>query len=687
MKNIVVSPDQFDFRVITQRDFLRRHRGNQGAQRKNLRYYRNIISAFDIETTQLDDIQQSYMYIWQWQIEQYTVIGRTWSEWLEFAEKVNACYEQDNQFLVVFVHNLSFEFQFLSGVVHFNTNDVFAIEAHKVLKATWKHIEFRCSYLHSNRSLKSYLEVMEVEHQKLSGDDFGYNLIRFPDTELKPQELQYCINDVVGLCEAITKDMLLTGDNLYTFPLTSTGYPRRDAKQALTYFEKVEVRKTLPDYETYKMLRAAFVGGNVHANRYYADTIIKDVHSVDRSSSYPDVICNCKFPVTPFETAPKINGFDELLHFMMVRKRACLFTFICTNVRLRNEFHTPCPYLMFHKCERIDMSTVRLDNGRVLSAGYVETTMTDIDFRIFLQQYDWDSFEVLELKYAKYGFLPETFTDCVKEYYRQKTQLKGDEEKTLEYQLVKAMLNSLYGMMAQNPVHTPVNFKDGEWLLATPEEGQTVDQFYSEILAEHNKLAFLAYQWGVWVTAWARWRLQAGIDLVGDDFIYCDTDSVKYIGDHDFTAYNQMAMDDSTRSGAYAKDRKGKRHYMGVFEFEGTYKEFVTAGAKRYAYTDDAGKLHVTVSGVSKSVGARYLEQHGGLLAFSDGFTFEESGKKEVYYTNRPLEEIEVMGHKVEICSSVYLRDVAYTMGLSDDYRNLLDIIKYNHVETFDDWC
>ena len=686
MNNVVISPEDFDTRIITGRDFLRRHKGNQGAQRRNLRYYRNIISAFDIETTALDDIEQSFMYVWQWQIEKYTVIGRTWSQWLEFAERINSCYEQDNQYLVVFVHNLSYEFQFLSGVIHFDPEDVFAIDTHKVLKATWKHIEFRCSYLHSNRSLKNYLDVMEVEHRKLSGDDFGYKVIRFPDTELSKDELQYCINDVVGLCEAISADMLLTGDNLYTFPLTSTGYPRRDAKAALPYFEKVSVRKQLPDYDTYKMLRAAFIGGNTHANRYYADQIVSNVHSVDRSSSYPDVICNCLFPVTPFELAPKAPGLDEVKHFISLRKRACIFRFICTHVRLRSEHHTPCPYLMLHKCTHIDMASVRLDNGRVLSADYIETTMTDIDFKIFISQYDFDEFEVAEFRYSKYGRLPESFVECVIGYYRTKTALKGIADKSLEYALAKAKLNSLYGMMAQNPIHTPVIFNDGEWSLKTPPDNMTIDEFLTDLLNEHNNHAFLAYQWGVWVTAWARYRLQTGIDIVGDDFIYCDTDSVKYIGDHDFSQFNESAVAMSMQSGAYATDPAGITHYMGVFEDEGTYPQFVTAGAKRYAYYDDSGKLHVTVSGVSKAIGAKYLANHGGLPAFTDGFTFTESGKKEVIYTNRPLETITVQGHQVEICSSVYLRDVAYTMGFSSDYRNLLDIIKYNQIDTVDSW-
>ena len=90
------------------------------------------------------------------------------------------------------------------------------------------------------------------------------------------------------------------GDTLYTFPLTSTGYVRRDAKAAMREVSHNWLVAQLPSHAVFQMLREAFRGGNTHANRYYTRQILHDVHSADRSSSYPDIQCNCLFPVSEF---------------------------------------------------------------------------------------------------------------------------------------------------------------------------------------------------------------------------------------------------------------------------------------------------------------------------------------------------------------------------------------------------
>ena len=260
---MTITYEDFDFDWFRELPTQCRKKGNQSTSQRY--YYKDLITAFDIETTYIEEIDQSVMYIWQWQFgDKCTVIGRTWYEMRCFINELKE--HLDGNRLVIFVHNLSFEFQYLSGVFSFAPEDVFCMDSRKILKATLNDaFEFRCSYLQTNMSLGAFCEKMGVHSYKLK---MNYKKKRFWYTDLTPKELAYCINDVRGLVEAISIEMKRDNDNLYTIPLTSTGYARRDAKRAMRYVSKTYIKNQLPSYEVYKLLREAFRGGNTHASRF-----------------------------------------------------------------------------------------------------------------------------------------------------------------------------------------------------------------------------------------------------------------------------------------------------------------------------------------------------------------------------------------------------------------------------------
>lgn len=670
---MIVTPEQFPLEWLYNRPLVKRKQGNQRTK-KRLKY-KDIITAFDIETTRLADIEQSVMYVWQWQFdEDYTVVGRTWEQFAAFQRKIAKIL--DDSVLVVFVHNLSYEFQFLRGIYKFNTDEVFAIKSRKVLKCNMHGcFEFRCSYIHSNMNLDTYTKKMGVKHKKLTGT-FDYEKIRYPWTELSSDELAYCIHDVQGLVEAIKIEMEHDGDNLYTFPLTSTGYVRRDAKKAMSNVSFSFVRNQLPDYEIYKMLREAFRGGNTHANRYYANYTLHNVHSADRSSSYPDVMCNCKFPISEFYRLGDLP-YKDVVKLIEKRNKALIMRVAITGIYL-TRIDWGCPYLSISKCRHIENALE--DNGRILSADYLETTLTDIDLRIVLQEYSFADIRFFDVASSRYGYLPTPLISTICQYYHYKTELKNVPGQELLYMKSKNKLNSLYGMCAQDPVKQSILFINNDFQEQNEEE--------AKLLLEHNKKAFLAYQWGVWVTAWARYRLEEGILLAHGDienpdssqFVYCDTDSVKYLGDIDLTVFNRQRITDSKRSGAYATDPAGITHYMGVYEKEHDMCEFRTMGAKKYVYREiPEDKLICTIAGVSKSLGGKELEYHGGITAFHEGFTFEEAGGLEAVYNDDIDKVIDIDGHSLKITSNVVLRPSTYTLGLSADYKRLLTEVRYEY--------
>ena len=660
----IYTPYDCPYTELTKIPVQKRGPGNPGTKKTKYEY-KNVICAFDIETTNIPSIRQNVMYIWQFAIEGIgVIIGRTWNEFLYFAKQLMGTLDHQSERYLVYVHNLSYEFQYLKGIYGFKPEEVFAIKPRKILKCLmFDLLEFRCSYIQTNMSLASFTKAMGVEYEKLEG--FDYNKERWFDTELSPEELAYCVHDVAGLVQAMRARIQFSGDNFYTVPLTSTGYCRRDARAVYQNVPRKIVRDQLPNYRIYTYLRRAFRGGNTHASRFYAGVTVHSVKSYDRSSSYPDVLVNHKYPVTRFYEFYDPT-YKDFLNYIDIRERAVLAEVDFINLRLKDRFGCGCPYIPLSKCDT--SHDRRNDNGRLLQASWCSTVITDLDFQIIRKMYEWDDIKINVMFHARYGFLPGSFRELIKDYFKRKTSLKNVKGREEDYRHAKELINSLYGMSAQDPCKPALLYIHDDFEEDTSKSGP-------EILMQYYRRAFQSYAIGVWCTGWARWELQEMIDLTGKGFVYTDTDSVKFVGNADFTAYNERCIRNSTRSGGYAYDPAGKVHYLGVAEYEGEYEEFRTMGAKKYVGRVN-GKLEITIAGVSKKLGGEELEKAGGIEMFDEGFTFKEAGGLEAIYNDQPKEPYYKRkdGVLVPITSNVYLQPSTYTLGLTAEYRRLLEI-------------
>ena len=551
---ITYTIDTFDYSIIKNAPIQKRRKGNQG-RKDNQRKYKALYCAFDIESTNDESIDQAYMYIWQFQIEDYTIIGRTWDEFFIFLNRIKAQLD-DYVYLMIYVHNLSYEFSFLKGCYSFTNEEVFCIEPRKILKCEMlDHFELRCSYLLTNMSLASFTSKMGVS-QKLSGDEFDYSKIRYSWTELTDRELEYCIMDVKALVEALKVYFSIEHDNFYTIPLTSTGFVRRDVKSAMRRYNKHDLKVQLPEFPVFEILREAFRGGNTHANRYYAEEIVDNVSSYDRTSSYPDVQINELFPMGHWLYEPDVD-FDRVCRKIYKQRRACLMRVGFSNIRLKDPM-CGCPYIPKHKCR--NLCEHDNDNGRILYARYLEISLTDIDFNIIINQYDFDELTVYDFYHTRYGRLPKPMREIIMKYFRDKTELKNVAGSELYYMLSKAKLNSIYGMSVQSPVKHSILYENDLFI----EDYSMTDR---ELLEKQSKRAFLNYAWGVWTTTHARKHLQDAIDIVdskagGYCFVYCDTDSVKFIDDGSisFDSYNQNRKIESEENGGTACDPDGNKY-------------------------------------------------------------------------------------------------------------------------------
>lgn len=699
----LVSPQEFDYNIIKNAKLEVMNRGNNGSLLTQTRKNIHLISAFDIETSCINIYNKQYispskyrrlsrsikdvcekhsvMYCWAFQIDElYTVFGRTWDDFKYFIKKVVDALGY-NKRLIVYVHNLSYEFQFLRGIYNFSEKEVFATDSRRILKCTMfdGSIEFRCSYMLTNMSLSNFTAKMGVEHSKLTGT-IDYSLERFSWSDLEQNVVLYQQYDVLGLVEAIKVKLKLNNDNLYTIPLTSTGYVRRDTKKVMRKY-KYLIQSIFPEFDTYVLLRAAFRGGDTHANRYYANKTLKNVKSIDISSSYPTQLSMMKFPCSKFFKVQGEITPSQLRELIFVREKAVIFKASFSNLRLKNKYWG-LPYLSKDKCNNIVKG--KFDNGRILKCEYLETTLTDADFRILLDEYDFDDIYIMECQHAKYSYLPTDLVNLILSYYKQKTELKDVEGQELYYNLFKELINAIYGMCAQDPVIQSLLYKDFEF---KPDNSKSSE----ELLFKYKKNAFIVYQWGVWCTAWARYQLHQMVKIVGENFVYCDTDSVKFIEEYSgqfnpqINSINKELCDRAIEHGAYAQDSNGVYHFMGVFEDDGNYTRFKTLGAKKYLveYMDKKNKLKVkaTIAGVTKSVAADELsgkydkkeKSFDPFERFKAGFIFKTAGGNDVYYNDlRTPFSIQINGHTQIITSNAAVVPSTYTLSLTTEYSDLL---------------
>lgn len=668
----------------------------------------NVACGFDIETTSttVQGEKSAFMYIWQFGINHGEAIyyGRYWCE---FVQVCNALTERfklgKDKRLVIYVHNLGYEFQFMMN--YFTWADVFAVDERKPIKAiTSCGIEFRCSYILSGFSLANTAKnLTKYEVKKMVGD-LDYSLIRTPETELTELELGYCENDIAIVTAYIQEQIDYYGD-ISKIPMTNTGRVRKHVRHECYYTDKnhrksskkkyYEYRKIMNDLTidapTYIQLKRAFMGGFTHANANYSGKVLNDVSSIDFTSSYPSVMVAEKFPMSRFRHV-QFKSMAELEKYCSIH--AVVFDVKLTGVTSKLKQET---YLSESKC--FNLSGAVLDNGRVVQAESLVTTLTDVDYQILKQVYNWETIAVSNAKFAYKNYLPKSIIKSILDLYQDKTVLKDVEGMEVEYLLSKGMLNSIYGMSVTDIVKDRSIF-NGSWGTEPVSIEEEIEKYNT------SKNRFLYYAWGLWVTAYARRNLWTGIVAVGDDYVYSDTDSLKLLNYDKHKGYIKW-FDDAIISKMNAmcdyykfdkkllspKTKDGKVKTLGIWDFEGTYQQFKTLGAKRYLVNEN-GKLQLTVAGLSKQNGVKYLiEQAGGDInkvfeLFSDNLYVPASktGKMTHTYIDEPMQFVceDYQGNStiIKTLSGVHLESCDFTLSIAEQYRQFLQNLSKGYIYT-----
>ena len=689
-------------------------------------FYVNDFGTFDIETTsvitQRDERGRfkdgyGFMYIWQFYSDSTgLVMGHYWEEFFRLLRRIGEHYGNEKYAprFVVLIHNEPFEAGFILDQLTAAgfTYDIFAVKNRKpvVIRLHEAPIEFRCSYKLTNRGLNKYLNDFKAAGFAKMVGDLDYRVQRTPKSRLDDKSLTYCAVDVVGLHAAIKLDLKQTGDTVASVPLTSTGYVRREYKQKVIKadpgYKWLCQRMSLSPELFQVVLDIAKGGDTLGSASQELGYLHTGVGSMDYTSHYPAQIMIEPYPMGKFEYEGAGEEIDlAYLEHLSKSGRYFITEFVVTGLELKNKMQ-PIPCLTEYKTY-FARGTLTF-NGRLLRAQEAGMALDMVSFQLFLEQYTFKTIDFGRTWSCIYAPLPESVRSFVLDYFRGKCELKDKltemEEAGLEdteeyintkmdYNLYKNRFNGIFGMFYTKPVFMDNIYDpdEGKWL---PEReivldmetarleypGKTEEELEELVADMHMKLfrgqitAVGPYIWGVHTASLGRMKLSRLIDAAGfRNVLYSDTDSIKYKINEESLAgiaklkaeLTELAM----KRGAYVDT--GKHLYiLGVPEDDGYYEEFITLGAKRYAYRDKKG-LHITVSGVEKSA----VSQLGGdIRNFKYGKVFDPAGGIMLHYIEQPMHTQHVVGDDgteddIQLGNCICCEDRIITLGGVQDDR------------------
>lgn len=653
--------------------------------------YANVACSFDTETTSTKANGQkvAFTYFWQFGLtDNFYCYGRSWQDFRTLVNYISSRISLNpNHALICYIHNLSFEFQFMRK--WFEWESVFSVKDRTPIKAMTKQgIEFRDSYILSGLPLKLVAENLTTHKiEKLVGD-LDYNLVRTEVTPVTEKELGYMLNDVVILIYYITEQIEQYG-NIAKVPLTNTGRVRMTVKEKAfskkhRFLTQKQMSMLTLTPELYLKLKRAFAGGFTHANKNHVGKIIQGVQSMDFTSSYPTVLLSSnRYPMSrplDYHFVDNKKFIKDLHNQRMMFFFTATFKELVTKIDFEN-------YLSKSKC--FDTEGLVENNGRVYMAEKLSVTICSIDFEIIEKCYYWLDVEFSDITMYTCDYLPKYMLESVIQFYQQKTTLKGIAGKEREYLLYKGMLNSLYGMTVTDIAKPEITYNQ-EWGKELVDLPQVIDDY------NNDKYRFLYYPWGVVVTALARQNLWSGILELKNDYVYSDTDSVKFINREKHQEYFKRYNEDITNKLKTMCDKKGFDYNdlapktvqgvskpLGVWDDDGFYTYFKTLGAKRYVLIEN-GKFKTTIAGLGKKAGADYLlkisnnDPIQAMKNFKIGLFVPagETGKNTHTYIDEEfignITDYQGVTRETESLSSVHLEPASFKMTISKSFAEFL---------------
>lgn len=569
-----------------------------------------VICAFDTETTSVIDSQHKAAYVYEWSFDiysngtHYTLLERDLCKLPKLLELISYVVVKKsmcrNVSVLIGVHNLPFDFTFTSSLM--TINNLFAKSKRQPLTVDSGVFHWIDTLAISGMSLEKTANAY-TRNKKTAGD-LDYTKPRNTKTHMSKKEYRYCVNDVRVVTEYLEYLLHTYGINGF-FPTTKTSICRRALKESFNaeYPNKDRANKvkdwlmadmfpeTMKEYDC--LIRYLFRGGYTHSNASKTGYVLENMKSKDFESSYPSWIAYERFPMSK---PVKVKSVD----YENVIKNADLQwygVFIFDNITSKTQHSIESK----HKCVKVVNPVI--DNGRIKQAENMEVMLTNLDWMIYNKFYEWSDVTCETLWFFPHsGTLPRYVINPLFNAYTEKTRLKNAG---LDYKNQKAIVNSFYGMMVTTIPAENITYTD-DWGSEPMEE---------EDRRKYARSTLLSPYWGIYTTAWARYHLLVDVFYkIGNDAVYGDTDSCKYINpvkhEHIFEKFNRKM---AKRRYKFCEENGfdiSLMGHLGELTDDGNIVRFKTIGAKRYLVLDDNNNLECTVAGLPKRAFNRFLHKN-----------------------------------------------------------------------------
>lgn len=578
----------------------------ESRSRRERHHHTPYVAAFDTETSTItmDGNQIAFMYVWQMAVENEAFYGRTWSEFKRCLQKMkNEMHLAVDYKLIVYVHNLKYDFGFYKKEINLDGNDFVARSRRTVLKHIMDDcFEVRDSAVYTEEPLEHMGE--EIGIPKMKGYD--YSRIRHALTPLTNDELEYCEHDVLILTKYFRLEAEKLNCSIYKLALTATqkikrGINEEFARESRMYQNMIMSRQLKDndhDNHILDLLKHAFFGAFNYSSQLIRGITQDNVAGIDISACYGAQCLLHPYPVGKFTPIKLPESTDDLKNNPRYAGKAMLITFAAKDVSAKYADIGFLPINVHNYWQRPASDINNVASKRVLTASKLEMTLTDVDFRLFLEFYSYSAIKFVSIMASDYGDMPPYMIRSIEKTHRKKLEIQRRNNiikssrpltlaEQLEYTHAKTGVSRIYGILVQDPVR----------------DLYTWDPAINDIKKEgeqKNKSQFqpVLYQWGVWVVAWARYeilRLLLRFSGTGKNFddlktLYSDTDSLYFrFAESDIEivkSYNDMI--NAKISNVAKKYRLSPESLTGIGTLKITYyQQFKTTGIKQYCYVQD----------------------------------------------------------------------------------------------------